>query len=443
MPVSLNNGKGNTIIRHTRSRFAKLGWLLGALLLQRAVSAQELTLASAVQLALTRNERSRIAELNVESADAAVAKARAAFLPTVTMGATETLRPYQVDLNNKVVGRTNAANSTLTLTQPLFAATAFPLYAGAKHSREVARYDEIDQRRQLAFDAARAYFGVIATQRLFAAARSRLDLAQATLDDTRARAQAGLVSTNDVTRAEIEWSNAQQSLAAEQGALDEARLSLAYVINAPVQTDLKGPTQSLSPGALQVNQLIAKALAQRPDLVAARESVAAASALADEPGLRFVPTLTASAQARAADQTIVGNRYVNTTALISFNWTIWDAGVRSADADSRRAAMDTAQLQHQALMRNIETGVRTAVAELVAAQASLTAATKAYDSARRSADETNVLYKQGLAKAIELVDANSSRFTAEVGMAAAQLALRQGELDLRLALGLFPVDGVK
>jgi outer membrane protein TolC len=405
--------------------------------------AQSLTLANAVQLALTRNERSRIAELNVESADAAVDKARAAFLPSLSMGATETLRPYQVEQNNKVVGRTNAANATLTLSQPLFSATAFPLYAGAKHNREVARFDEVDQRRQLSFDTARAFFSVIAQQRLYVAARSRLDLAQATLDDTRARAQAGLVSTNDVTRSEIEWSNAQQSVSGAQSLLDQSRLALEYVINSPVTGDLAGPQQSLSPGALQVHQLVAKALAQRPDLVAARESVAAASALADEPRLRFVPTLTASAQARTADQTIVGNRYVDTTALISFNWTIWDAGVRSADSDSRRAALDTAQLQHQALMRHIETDVRTAVAELVSAQASLTAATQAFDAAKRSADETNVLYKQGLAKAIELVDSNSSRFTAEVGMAAAQLALRQAELDLRAAMGLFPVDGVQ
>ncbi len=112
----------------------RLFLLSAILLLVHDVRAQQLTLASAVQLALTRNERSRIAELNVESAGAAVAKARAAFLPSLTLVGTETLRPYQVELANKVVGRTNAANGTFTLSQPLFAATAFPLYSGAKHS---------------------------------------------------------------------------------------------------------------------------------------------------------------------------------------------------------------------------------------------------------------------------------------------------------------------
>ena len=54
-----------------------------------------------------------------------------------------------------------------------------------------------------------------------------------------------------------------------------------------------------------------------------------------------------------------------------------------------------------------------------------------------------MLYKQGLAKAIELVDGNSTKFDAEVAVAAAELAVRQAELDLRAALGLFPLDGLQ
>jgi outer membrane protein TolC len=86
--------------------------------------------------------------------------------------------------------------------------------------------------------------------------------------------------------------------------------------------------------------------------------------------------------------------------------------------------------------------IKLAIASLVAARASLTAAEDGVVAARQSADETAILYKQGLAKAIELFNANQSRFDAEISLAAAQLALRQGELDLRAALGLFPVEGV-
>ncbi len=52
-------------------------------------------------------------------------------------------------------------------------------------------------------------------------------------------------------------------------------------------------------------------------------------------------------------------------------------------------------------------------------------------ASRQSVDETAILYKQGLAKAIELVDANDSRFEAETSYAAAQFAVAEAYLALR------------
>src|SRR5215472_1885802 len=44
-----------------------------------------MTIQEAIQLALTRNERARISDLQVIVADAAVEKARAGFLPIMTL----------------------------------------------------------------------------------------------------------------------------------------------------------------------------------------------------------------------------------------------------------------------------------------------------------------------------------------------------------------------
>jgi outer membrane protein TolC len=409
----------------------------------RQASAQQLTLADVVRLALARNEKSQIADLGITTADAAVAKARAGFLPTLSVGASETLRPYTVEQGGRTTVRSNAASGTLTLNQPIVAITAFPLYAGAKHNAEAARFDTLNQRRQLCFDAAKAFFGVIAQQRIFTAAQRRLERADASLNDTRARAAAQLVSTNDVTRAEVERASAVQSVAAAKSSLEQSRIALGYVLDTSIDTDLQAPEDSLAPNSLEVNQLSNQATAQRPDLAQAKASALGAEALADEPALRFIPTLNASAQARVADQPIAGDRSVDTTLTLNLNWALWDAGVRGADSDSRHAAADVANLQVKALKRKVVADVRTAVSALLAGRASISAAQDGVDAARKSADETAVLYKQGLAKAIELVNANLSTFDAEVTLAAAQLGLRQAELDLRAALGLFPVAGVQ
>lgn len=404
-----------------------------------AGAAGGISLTEAVRLALVRNERSKLAALDVVSAEASVHRARAAFLPTVSLGASEALRPIEAAQDR----RWTAASGTLTVNQPLLSATAFPLYAGAKHSYDASRYDEVDQRRQLAADTARAFFAVVTQQRILVAARSRLERADASLADTRARATAGLVSSNDVTRSAVERASAVQTLTNAQTALERARLELGYMLDSEVRDELASPGVSLAPFSLDVASLLRIAISQRPDLMAASRSTLAASASADEPGLRFVPTLNAAAQGRVQDQPIAQNRYADTTLTLNLNWAIWDAGVRSADGDLRNAALRSAELAQRALLRRVQTDVRAAVSELVAARSALTAAREGLDAAEKSVEETNVLYKQGLAKAIELVDANASRFEAEVTLAAAQLELRRSELDLRAALGLFPVDGVK
>lgn len=426
-----------------RFRFTATIVLLSAVLGPGSLHAEELTLDQVVRLALARNERTRIAALGVVSAEAGVSKARAGFLPTVALTGSEVLRPYSVEQGGRTTVRSNTAQGAVTVTQPVVSLTAFPLYDAAKHTAEAARYGEIDARRQLCFDAARAFFGVIAQQRVLNAAKRRLERADASFNDTRARAEAQLVSTNDVTRAQIERSNALQSMAIAQGGVEQSLVNLEYIVNTAVRGGLRSPDEGLVPTRLDANQLTNQALARRPDVASAKENVASAESAADEPGMRFLPTLNVAGQARTADQQIAGDRYWDTTLTLNLTWQIYDAGVRSADATLRRATADTAALQTQALRRRVGADIRAAIAELDAARASLAAAEQSVEAARRSADETSVLYSQGLAKAIELVDANLSRFDAEVSLAGAQLSLRQAELDMRAALGLFPVDGVK
>jgi len=420
-------------------------FVLGLALLSSAVvwssssRAAGVSLTEAVRLALSRNERSGIAALDVVTADAAVARARAGFLPTVTVGGTEQLKPIDGAENKKWT----SANAALTVNQPIVAVTAFPLYASAKHSYDASRYTEVDQRRQLASDTARAFFAVVTQQRILVAAQSRLDRADATLKDTQARANAGLVSSNDVTRSAVDRASALQSLASAQSALERARLNLGYMLDMEVADELESPPATLAPFSLDIGTLLRLAISQRPDLLAAARATQAASAAAEEPDLRFVPTLGVAAQGRVQDQPVEAHRYVDSTVTFNLTWVLWDAGVRSADSQSRHAAWSTAELQQRALLRRVQTDVRSAVSELVAARNALEAAKDGLDQAEKSVEETNVLYKQGLAKAIELVDSNGSRFDAEVALAAAQLDVRLAELDLRDSLGLFAVDGVK
>jgi outer membrane protein TolC len=393
-----------------------------------------LRLEDAIQLALTRNERARIAELEIVIADAGVAKARVAFLPVLAASGNDTLHPRDTPRDT--------ASGTLTVNQPLFVPSAWPLYAEAKHNLSGQRAQSADDKRQLAFDTAKAFFGVLLADQVVKAAQRKLDTAKADLADTDAQVKAQLVSSNDVTRAQIGVASSVRELASDQGNLDTAYVQLALIVNARVAPGLEVPAALLEAGARPLpaaDALVAGSLARRPDLAARKDFARAAHDFAREPRMRWLPALGLAAQLAASSQTDRSGHDVTGTVSLNASWTIFDGGSRDADARSRDASAAIADLQADSLVRTVDAQVRGAAASLDSAQQALVAAQDAMTASRKSADETAILYHQQLAKAIELLDANEQRFAAEVNFAVAQFSVATAYLALRQAMGLPPI----
>ena len=416
-----------------------------ALLLVRAAHADAapLTFEDAVRFALSRNERARISDLNVVGAEASLEHARTAFLPTLTLSGNDTFRPNPAERNGVPTQTRNSATGTATLNQPLVNASAWPLYSQSKALLEGQRAQTIDDKRVLAFDAAHAFFAVLNAEAVLTAAQRRADSAGANLADTQARAQAQLTSSNDVTRAQIDVNDASRELELDHGNLENALVQLSFVINATVNGEVGRPENLLRaaeqtlPSAQQLGQL---ALSKRPDVLSKRYSADAAHDFADEPLLRLVPTVSLTGQAQALTNPPATGRWIDETLGATATWTIYDAGARYADKHLRDAHASIADLNVRALVRTVDVaGARARRPCSRAQQAAFQQAERGAVAARKSADETAILYKQGLAKAIELVDANDSRFLAEVNDASAEYSMAEAYLNLRQALGLDPL----
>ncbi len=416
--------------------------MLGALWPTHAVAAEgptgPLRLEDAVELALAGNERAAISDRQVVVSEAAVERARAGFLPVVTLSGND-----QQHLGPVGTAAANLGTANLVVNQPLVNASAWPLYGQARKLADAQRAQNTDDRRLLAFSAASAFFAVLSADDLVRAAQRALDMAGANLADTKARADAGLSSSNDVTRAQIDLSSAARQVASSQGNLDAAYIELAFTINAPVSAPIAPPSTTLraaeqAPGPLDA--LLKLAVDRRPDLLVARHADLAARDFADEPLLRLVPTLGAQGAVAATTNAPAGtNRWLDETVTATLTWTIYDAGVRYADRRSRLAQAQIADLTLQQVARTVDAQVRSAVALLASAQTAFHSAEDAVKASQQSVDETAILYRQGLARAIELVDANDSRFTAEVNYASAEYTVAIAYLNLRQALGLDPL----
>lgn len=396
---------------------------------------QGLTIEQAIQLALSRNERSRIADLNVTIAEAGVQKARSAFLPTLSANGNDTLHWR---------GQANTANGAVTLSQPLIEPTAWPLYSQAKHELSATRSQTIDDKRVLAFEAAKAFFNVLLADEVLQAAKRKLETSRADVADTNAQVKAQLVSSNDVTRAQIDLASSEREVASDQGALDQAYVQLALLLNERIAGGLAVPQQLLAAGVRPLagaDHLVDTSISQRPDLRARKDLARAAHDFAREPRMRWFPTLGVAGQftvnSRATDAP--ADDHTDASLALTASWVLYDAGERYADAKSRDAQAAISDLTTDNLIRTIDAEVRTAAVTLQSAQQQLTAANDAMLAARKSADETAILYHQQLARAIELLDANDQRFTAEVNYAVAQFSVATAYLELRQAMGLDPI----
>ena len=399
-----------------------------------AAAPAQLRLEDAVRYAVSRNERARISDLNVDVADAAVEKARAAFLPIITMTGSD------VQHANGPPHPPNIGTSAVTLNQPILNASAFPLYSQAKALADAQRAQNIDDKRLLAFNAATAFFAVLNAEDVVHAASNQLDMAKASFADASGRAQAQLASSNDVTRAQIDLSDAQRELEADKGLVDNAYVSLAFVLNWPVSAgSLVAPSATLTAAQQptpKMDWLVGFAMAHRPDLLVAKHQLTAAQYFADEPLLRLVPVLGLQASASGTTNTPPSGFWYDALIGVTATWTIFDGGVRYADKHSRDAQEEIADLSLQQLVRNVDAQIRSAVALLVSSQLAYQQAGQAAASAKQSADETAILYRRDLAKMIELQDAKGARFTAEVNLATAEFSMAQAYLALRQALGL-------
>ncbi len=406
-----------------------------------------LTLDEAVGLALERNERALATREDVTAAEARVARARSFFLPTITSTGTYTRRAYEVRRivgdSEVVIQRFNGLSETLALNLTLFDARSLSALSAVKAQRNAGVAAAAESRRQLAFEVSQAFLATLGTAQVQEASGRRFAFARQNLEAAKARYAAGLASVNDVTRAELEYATAEVGLTQVKGQVETSVIQLGYLLDAPdaVRGRLVVPEfliEAASAEAANSEGLVEEALARRLDVGSLRWLASAQRLLAKEPMLRWVPTLSASGRYSITNEPSFNNRNWNWTAGATLSWTLFDGLARFADNKERKALARLADLDVQASTRRVDVEVREALVSLDNQRASLKQASVAHEVAKKNAAETTELYRQGLASALEVADANVSLFEAEVALVRERYGLGVAFLNLEAALGLDP-----
>ena len=418
-------------------------WLASA---QETAQGEALKMETAIRLALQNNERAISAEQNVVVADAQLKKARAYFLPTLNVTGSYTRRPFEVARlignQNIIVQSYNSLSGAANFSLTLFDSRSLPALLQANSEYKADVLSTSDSKRLLAFEVASAFVGTLSQDQVLEASKSRLDFAKQSLDAAKARFAAGLVSSNDVTRAELEYATAEVGVTQAKGQVDTTYLNLGYLLNAPTPTKLDAPEslfQAATAPLAPAEELIAQALARRPDISSLRWMAKGQHDSILDPTLKWLPSLTLTGRYTYTNEPGLTGRSFNWNTGLTMSWSVFDGLTRNNDYFERRALAFKADLSLKSALRKVEVDVRGAIVSLESQRAALRQATIAHDIATRNAAETYELYRQGLSSALEVADANVRLFEAAVNLVRARYGLAVSYLSLESALGLDPL----
>ena len=423
--------------------------ILAAVLLPPTLSARNevLTLEEAVKIALQFNERALTAGEELAAAQGLVIQARAAFLPTISTSGTYTRRPFEVTRQigdtAMVIQSYNALSGTGSLNLTLFDANAIPTFKYYKDSRTAQEFSSAESKRQLSFEVGQAFLTTLSAAQVLQASKHRYEYAKQNLEAAKARFAAGLVSVNDVTRAELELASAEMSVIQGQGRADTTVLQFGNLLNDQdaAKKALVAPEFLITADASRfadTETMINDAQIRRLDLNALRWTAKAQKSLLLQSTLKWFPSLSFFTRGTYTNEAGLTGRNWNWNLGLTFSWSIFDGLLRNGEYKEQNALASIADLDVKAALRGVEINVRETEVSLASQRAALKQAEVALDVARKNEQETSELYRQGLASALEVSDATVSLFEAEVAQVNQRFNLGIAFLNLEAALGLDP-----
>ena len=369
------------------------------------------TLAQVVDIALANNSTTRIAWLQARAAEAQLGSRRSELLPEVDLnaGVSRVTSPSN--------GGTRTSTSTtigpsLTLSYLLFD------FGGRTSGIEEARQTLIaadfahnQAIQDVVLRTEQAYYDYLDAKALLAAQDATLKERQAELNAAQARHDAGVATIADVLQAKTAFSQAQLNRETIEGQLRTVEGALATAMGLPAATHFDLGDLPLDVPAREVGDavesLIARAVAARPDLAAARANAERASARIGEVRAEGMPSIGLTS-AVGETWTRGGSNVTPNSIGISLRWPLF-TGFRT-QYDVRQAELEAAVAREgvRSLEQQVNLDVWSSYFALQTANQRLTTARDLLASAQQSADVARERYRSGVGSILDLLTAEAA-----------------------------------
>ncbi|WDH51270.1 efflux transporter outer membrane subunit [Pseudomonas chlororaphis] len=380
----------------------------------------------------------QIASARAHQASAAAYAADAARMPT--LDASGSVSRSRLSRSQDPSGQGDNYSTMRSLTGNFN--YTFDLWGGQRDTWEAAlgqaRAAEIDRQAAqltLAAGVARAYSDLGQAHIVHDLATEDLKRTRQMLDLSQKRLSSGIDSQYQYQQTESLEASSEASLIDAEKNLQSAKIALAVLLG-------KGPDRGneiARPKVLQASAvalpsvLPAELLGRRPDLVAARWRVEAASKSIDAGKTNFYPNLNLSAA--AGTQALLGDamfgsasRFFNIAPTVSL--PIFDGGRLRADLDARDADYDLAVAQYNKSLVNALGDVSDTISQLRDIGRQIAAQQHATDIAQDSYDTVVQRYGSGIGNYLDVLSIEQQLLQAQRQLA----TLNAQQIDLSIQL---------
>jgi outer membrane protein TolC len=409
------------------------------------------SLPELLKLALSINPQTREIEEQAYQANLATQLAKSQYSPQLSLKAlggiqrTPLAIPITVAPKGYFISSTREVFPTLEMKWLLF---DFGRRRGqveeAQYSADAAQSAVLGAQEKLIYDVSEAYFETVSTQGRIRAARKALDAAELTEQAVLDQHTHGRATVVQVAEAQRQTAAMRLTLTKASGAAGNAFAGLVATVGLPPEShfEVAAPSDVATPASPKpMNALIDEALESRPDILAAKDKVAASEAKIDIAKAAYRPTISLAAQLfqNIGEISNDGSPYssINRTGnavFVSFEWSLFDGGARAANVsvalseksateDSLAAAKDGASQQVVQAYNNLKTSIDNRAQALAYTKASNVAYQATLDSYRHGLSSITDLMNNEAILAQAQADQEDADADVQISMAALDLAL--------------------
>jgi len=379
---------------------------------------QSLNLEQSIRLALKNHPSIKAASSQYDINQSRVGQAKAAYYPDVNFASSYNRLSTATQSGGQLIGQGpyDSYRSTFTLTQNIydFGKTASQVRI-QRLNTDSARSDLEDISDQVVLNVQQAYYTALQAERNRVVAQDTVKQFEEHLAQAKGFYEVGTRAFFDVTKAEVDLSNARLNLIRAENSVRLARVTLNNAMGTPnAQNYTLEDNLSYKPYLLTLEEAIQRAYKERPDLrsiIAKREAAEQSISLARTSYFPFV-TGNANYGWTGSNFSEQENGWGIGAAL---NFPLFTGFLTKYQVEEAKANLRLFQASEDLLRQNILLSVQQAALNIKEAEERISTAALTVRQAEENLAIANGRYQAGVGNPIEVTDAlvnfNNSRTT--------------------------------